>query len=199
MKRPLVREDLERMNLPVDYWRARLDQAPAEAARLAANYLARFGELRGVGCGLLVLGAPGTGKTSLAAVIAKEVRAHAHTVFFTSAWDLKEAVRARTAFDADQTVIDRARSVELLVLDNLRPEDTADLIFGARAVIELLAARAQRARPTLVTTRMSFRELDDPKGWKGLMQAGKLVEVALTGPDRREIHATQMRQIVSGR
>jgi DNA replication protein DnaC len=198
-RRPLVREDLERMALPVDYWRARLAQAPRDAAVLVANYLGRYDELAARGCGLLFLGSPGTGKTALAAVTAKDVRARYRSVFFTSLWDLKEAVRSRASFDADQSVIERARGVDLLVLDNLRVEDAADMVFGARATVELLAFRAQRARPTLVTTRLSFRELDDPKTWKGLLQAGKLVEVPVTGPDLRESQAAHLRQIVSGR
>ena len=198
-RRPLVREDLERMMLPVDYWRARLQQAPRDAAALVANYLARYEELAARGCGLLFLGPQGTGKTALAAVAAKDIRARSRAVFFTSLWDLKEAVRARSAFDADQLVIERARGVDLLVLDNLRVEDAADMVFGARATIELLTFRAQRARPTLVTTRLSFRDLDDPKTWKGLLPAGKLVEVPVAGPDLRESQAAHLRQIVSGR
>lgn len=185
-RRPLERADLERMGLPEEFWRVRLDGSPAAAAALVANYVARLVPLFERGVGLILRGPRGAGKTALASIIAREARVIGFPVYFTTVWDLRDAVRARTPFDLEQSVLDRARSVDLLVLDGLRTEDGPETFFGRRAIEELLASRASRERPTVVTTSLQHRELDDPAGpWRPLVQTGRLVTIAVDGPDLR--------------
>lgn len=192
-RRPLTREHLERMAVPACLWRSRFDAVPESGRTLLGAYIARLDEMVDRGIGLLILGAAGVGKSGALAVVGKEARARGHTALYTTVWDLREAVRARAPFDNDETMFDRARGVGVLMLDNLRAEDGAEMVFNRRSLEELLSERANRARPTLVTTRMTLREIDDVKnGWKNLLSAGKLVTVALTGPDR---HAAQVAEL----
>ena len=72
-------------------------------------------------------------------------------------------------------------------LDNLRAEDATDHFLGRRVLEENLVARANSARPTILTTPLVFGELDDPKGpWRGLLQASRLTYANVQGPDLRE-------------
>lgn len=194
-RRPLTREHLERMAVPAGLWRARFDALPEASRPVFASYVARLDEMVAKGVGLLILGPQGVGKSAALSVVGKEARARGHTVVYTTVWDLREAVRARTPFDSDETVFDRVRNVGVLLLDNLRPEDNSEVVFNRRSIEELLSERASRARPTLVTTRMTPRDLADAKvGWGTLLGAGKLVTVPLVGPDR---HAAQVADLTT--
>lgn len=186
-RRPLDRGDLERMALPEAFWRVKIDGLPSVASTLVLNYLARFEQLRPNGMGLALAGPPGVGKTSLASIIARELRIRGFSVFFTTTWDLREAIRSRAVFDAEQPVVERVRTVDVLILDNLRAEDATDHFLGRRVLEENLVARANSARPTILTTPLVFGELDDPKGpWRGLLQASRLTYANVQGPDLRE-------------
>ncbi len=198
-RRPLERVDLERMALPEEFWRVRLPGLPEPAAAIVTNYIARMPALFEKGVGLLFSGLMGTGKTSLASIVAREARVRGYSVYFTAVWGLREGVRTRAMFDPEQTVMERALQVDLLVLDNLRPEDSADMFLGRRALDELVTARASANRPTLLTTRVPFTDLDDPKGlWWGLPQLGRLVCVTVKGPDLRDVALKALKTLVVG-
>lgn len=191
-RRPLVASDLERMRLPAECWRFRIQGAPDSARTLVETYLRRFPELLQKGTGLFLGGTQGTGKTGLAAVAAKEARIQGYSVFFTTVWDLRDAVRNRSTFDDRQLVHERAKEVDLLVLDNLRTaEDAQDPFFGRRSVEELITSRAGNRKATIVTSRTVLKDLDKPGApWNGILQAGKLVYVSVEGPDlRARLHA----------
>lgn len=199
-RRPLVAEDLDRMQLPREYWELRIQGSPESARPLVISYLRSLNARIPAGVGLLLSGPAGTGKTALAAIVAKEARIQGYSVLFIPVWDLREAVRVKAPFDADSSVIERARIVDLLVLDNLRMEDREDPFFGRRPLEELIVGRAANGRASVVTTQASFADFDHPKtGWRSLPPAGKLVLVPVTGPDlRAQAHRDLTRSLREG-
>lgn len=186
-RRPLERGDLERIGLPEAFWRGKLQGLPQAAATIVVNYLDKFDRLRPNGMGLALAGPAGHGKTSLASIVARELRLRGYSVFFITTWDLREAIRTRATFDAEQPVMERIRTVDVLILDNLRAEDATDHFLGRRVIEEILVGRAVAAKPSIVTTPLVFGELDDPKGaWRGMLNAGRLTYAHVQGTDLRE-------------
>lgn len=192
-RRQLVKDDLERMNLPLEFWRAKLPLVPESIRDAVIRYLLKLPEMITKPVGLVLVGGPGVGKTGTAAVIAKEARSAGFTVYFSPIWELREDVRNRVEFESGSSVLNRCRGVDLLILDGLRLEDATTPIVGAREIEDLIAARTSRLRPTIVTTRASLRDLRS-KGFEGFIEVsqGAMVPLNVQGPNLRSAQQTQL-------
>jgi DNA replication protein DnaC len=156
----LKRGDLERMNIPPEFWRAKATDLPNEDLRLmVARCCVSIKKVVENGRGLLLYGPPGAGKTRVATLIAKAARSWKFTVFYSMIWELRECVRSRIPFDDDTTIMDRCREVDVLVLDGLAEEDMDEKLVNLRSVEQLIVYRGQRRRITILTTRFTFDEL----------------------------------------
>lgn len=153
-RRVLGRVDMERMNLPEDLWTAKIHQVSDGARKKVETYLRNVDRAVAKGAGLVIYGTTGTGKTAIAALIAKEARACGYTVLFARIWELREMIRSRIEFDVDYSVSERARTVDVLVLDDLRTEDSGEKFFSLSEINELVRYRSSRKRVTIVTTRL---------------------------------------------
>jgi len=180
--RPLERGDLERMCLPESLWRVRADGLPGPAVAALRSYAAKVDALAPKGVGIVFLGPQGVGKTSLASILLRELRPRGYSGLFLTAWDFREFTRGKVPFDGEQLYGERARTVDLLVLDNLTELDGQDVAWGKRPIEELLSSRASLGRPTIVTTRIGSSELASG-AWRGLLPLGRLVPVPVVGPD----------------
>lgn len=191
--RPLVRDDLERMNLPPEFWHARVQGIPDSVREAATRYLTKLPDMIMRPVGLVLCGPPGVGKTGMAAVVAKETRSIGFTVYFVPVWELREDVRNRVEFESGRSILDRCREVDLLVLDGLRLEDATMPIIGAREIEDLIAARTSRLRPTIVTTRAGLRDLRG-KGFEGFVEVSQsaLVSLEVKGPNLRNEQQAQL-------
>lgn len=159
-RRRLTEGDFERMNLPEEFWRAKVQRVSDKSKPLVFGYLKeiRSNVLRG--SGLFLSGRPGVGKSSIAALVLKEARIHGFTGFFITVWELKEAIRSRLMFDATRTVLDRCRDVHVLVLDDLGKDDLkGGFGSGERFLEGLLSYRGSRKRVTVITTRLTNAQL----------------------------------------
>jgi DNA replication protein DnaC len=113
---------------------------------------------------LVFAGAPGTGKTHLAAAIAHERRAQGDAVIMTTTTELIDYLRA--AFGNSATVkftkrFQELRTVPLLVLDNLViGADTAGWV--RERLHEILIYRFDQALPTVITM-YTGAEVTDPR------------------------------------
>lgn len=198
-RRALVPADFERMNLPERYWRAKIQGVPESVRPAVERYLFRIDEHVARGTGLFVLGAAGVGKTAIAALVAKEARARGHTVFFTTVWELVASMRARAEFEDGVSIIDRCRDVDVLVVDDLSPDDTKDPFMGARGIEGLLVSRVERQRVTVITSKSPPDELRAT--YRSLLEATQdsLVRLAVIGPNQREQNYQKLEADVLGK
>ena len=198
MRRKLVRADFERMHLPEEYWRTKVSGVPESVRTAVVRYLLKIDEMCLEGIGLLLVGASGVGKSGVASLVLKEARAHGHTGWFGSVWELREMIRSRVPFADDLTMLQRARNVDVLVLDDLRPDDVTQGWFGRSEIEALVAARAASRLVTVITSRMKpavlYRELPS------LMDSvqGCMVDMAIVGANLREARQEELRRAVYG-
>lgn len=150
----LTQAHVERMRIPRRFWSVRFDQVPVDIRTDIENYLRRLDEHLDQGDGLLFWGANGVGKTSAAVFIALEVRRRGASVLFSTAEGLRQATLDRESFDDDQTVLERARSVDFLVIDDLGKEHPGETGFTERFFENLIRERSATQRATVVTTNL---------------------------------------------
>lgn len=185
-RRSLDRDDFVRMNLPEEFWSAKILKVPEAVRELVTKYLFRIQEMQDRGRGLLLHGGIGVGKTGVAACVAKHARSLGKTVFFTTIWELREAARSKVMFEDNTSVLDRCRTVDVLVLDGLREEDGKERYVSAREIEELIMVRGSRKKVTVVTTRLAPDLFD--KNFPGLRDAAEayLAELDIKGPNQRQ-------------
>ena len=197
-RRALSPPDFERMNLPREFWRAKVHGVQEGLRPTVERYLLRIREMREKGIGLLVHGGPGVGKTSIAALVVKEARARGYTALFIGVWELRESMRSRVMFEEGTSIQDRCREVDVLVLDALSPEDSKETWVNEKFLEELVNYRRSYHRVTIITTRLSSKEL------KGLMASlfeatvGALVPLAVVGENLKHRRHDELVQEVFG-
>jgi len=196
-RRKLSKVDLERMNLPEDYWMTKVQQVHSgggmrsDVERLLHNTDAMMSK----GVGLIVRGPIGVGKTTVAALMAKEARSRGYTTLFVRLWEFREMLRSRAQFDFDTTMSERAREVDLLILDDLRWEDEKAKFFTISDISELVLYRASRRRVTIITTRFRVQDFDLPP-------MDRFSEVLLffhvDGPNLYDVRKRALEQVMFG-
>lgn len=156
-RRPLHQRDIERLNLPRRFWTARFAQIQGKAQEIIGKYLASGKYIHGDG--LFLWGPFGHGKTGAAAVIIMELRRRGYTGLFVEASEYVDKVMQRETFDFETSWSERARDVDVLVLDDLGTEhhDAAGAI--ERMMEGLLRYRLQRGRVTILTSNISPMKL----------------------------------------
>jgi DNA replication protein DnaC len=194
-RRELTTEDLQRMRIPQRYWDVRFDQisdtekgSAASPRRLVRAYMEKMDEMHSRGAGLFLWGPNGMGKTSAAVVIGKEYRRRGKTVMFMSCSEIKSAIIDKTAFDGETSLWDRAKTVDVLLLDDLGKGVQDGTGFGLRALDELLRTRNAERRTTFITTNMApGKQLESELKTSTLHSLKEsIVPVKFVGPDRRE-------------
>jgi DNA replication protein DnaC len=155
-KRVLNKTDLRRMNLPEQYWTAKIGGVQQAAKKPVESLLSKVEKALDEGISIVIHGGPGIGKSSIASILAKEARSLGFTGYFTSFWELRENIREGDQFDETDSVLSRARSVNMLVLDNLRTEDTTDKFYlSLQAIEDIITYRRSKKLVTIITTRLS--------------------------------------------
>lgn len=183
--------DLERLHrkaeimlghLPTRYRAATYIAGPSgrEAARWVWNY--RKGERNS----LVILGTVGTGKTWLAAAIARDLMINSRPVpvTFITVSDMLAALRAaRPGLDVDMAQFSLA---PVLVLDDLGQENQTD--WTREQMYRLAHARYHEGRPTIVTSNLTgakIKEAYESRTVQRLFGGAQLIELA--GESRREL------------
>ena len=200
MRRELTEADMQRMRIPQRHWGASFGEISDDPKETVGKYLDQLDKFLSKGVGLLLWGDNGRGKTAAAAVVAKEARRRGKKVLFVEAADLKRAVIEKVAFDEESTVWERARTVDLLVLDDLGKGAQDSTGFGARILDELVRYRNARLCATLVTTNMSPRgEQMESELKRSTLHTFKecMVPGKFTGRDRREDAKSELVQMLT--
>lgn len=156
----LTQAHVEGMRIPRRFWDVSFDQINEEIRPKIDVYLRNLDDKLDRGEGLLLWGNNGVGKTSVAVLIALEVRRRGASVLFTTAEGLRSSVLEGTMFDDEQTVIERARAVDFLVLDDLGKEHPGETGFTERLFENLFRERSAARRTTFVTTNLPMRPGD---------------------------------------
>lgn len=183
----LTESVLRRMGLPRDLWTSKVPAIQDVAARDAViGWLRNIDRMFADGVGMLLFGGPGVGKSAVASILARAARERGKTVYFTTVWELRQAIWNKEPFDSERTVFERARGVDLLVLDDLVVTDSTERVFGLKDLRALIGSRAAEKRVTVLTTQMTPGQLDD--GFPGLMGVvkGCMLGIEVAGKDLRE-------------
>lgn len=192
--RELEQADYQRMRVPRRYWGAHVDLisdarvgGAISPRALAQLYIERMPQMRKVGRGLVIYGPNGTGKTCIAVCLAFEFRRRGAPGLFLEAATLRSMIIEHEIFEDDQLLIDRARAVPVLILDDLGKGIEDNSGFGLRAIDELIRHRSAAQRITFITTNYGQPELRAalmPSTISALKE--HCTAVAVLGEDRRD-------------
>ena len=126
------------------------------------EFIEQFNEQKGMS--LLMIGAPGTGKTFLSNCIAKTLIDGQHTVMYERAGDMIDAFSNRDfkrgGEDREMALngrIDRIHGSELLIIDDLGTEFTND--YSKSRLYEVIEGRLTRGKSTIISTNLSLNQL----------------------------------------
>lgn len=205
----LTSADLLRANLPARYWRGvKLSNIPETAPYLGdvTRYIDRIGEFLDAGIGLTLFSSEnGTGKTAIASMAIRAALMHRKSAFFVRAATLQDSkIRDVVAPDSDEYLMDRAASVELLVIDDFGKEHQAHSGFTVTLMEDLLRGRVQQARATIITTNLTPKEfrtvysVDLAQAVKEALIPVHVVGEAHGGKDWREEAAKRNHQMLRG-
>ena len=125
------------------------------AAVEAAKWSLEAGNRRG----LFIYGTPGTGKTKLAAVIANEKAGRGEQVLFSSVPDFLADLRASFGKNTTAEVMDLARDIPCLILDDLGAERLNDWV--GEQIFSLLNHRYNEGLQTIITSNFSPERIVD--------------------------------------
>jgi DNA replication protein DnaC len=194
--RTLTAEDLQRANIPEEFWRTVVDRVPDSARPTISAYLANLRTHAERGAGLLLWGDQGTGKTAAATLILRAARAWGCSAFFTSVFDLREAMRARTQHDDASSVFDRCREVDILVIDNLRITDANGHYVNFQILEDLFLARGSRLKVSILTTQISRKTLLTDYESFLLAMERYMVNLNFTGKDQRAAQSAALKALI---
>lgn len=155
----LTQSHIDRMRIPERFWFVSFDGVIPESKKIVDQYLKNLDDNLDRGEGLLMWGPNGSGKTSCAVLIGLEVRRRGAIVFFVTAERLRASVLEKEMFDNDQTIMERARAVDFLIIDDLGKEHPGETGFSERLFENLLRERSARKQTTVITTNLSVEKL----------------------------------------
>jgi hypothetical protein len=141
--------------------------------------------------GLLVMGAPGRGKSYLASALVRIAVLLGVPARSALAGDILSEIRETYRDDAprsERAVVDDLSALGLLVLDDLGHEGSRDgrsSEYTLAVLHRVLTRRAGMLRPTVVTTNRQLRELELCYDGAVLSRLRAFDLLVLRGPDRR--------------
>lgn len=136
------------------------DGTDPKMATIARNYVENWREIKQQPSpGLLLTGGVGGGKTFWAACIANALIDRGHSALVTNIPTLIQSM-AEDFERNKRRILDNIASVDLLVLDDIGFERSTS--YGHEKLFEIIDARYLSKRPLIVTTNLSFMELENP-------------------------------------
>lgn len=136
------------------------DGTDPKMATIARNYVENWREIKQQPSpGLLLTGGVGGGKTFWAACIANALIDRGYSALVTNVPTLIQSM-AEDFERNKRRILDNIASVDLLVLDDIGFERSTS--YGHEKLFEIIDARYLSKRPLIVTTNLSFMELENP-------------------------------------
>jgi len=136
------------------------DGSDPKMATVARNYVENWREIKQQPSpGLLLTGGVGGGKTFWAACIANALIDRGYSALVTNVPTLIQGM-AEDFERNKRRILDNIAGVDLLVLDDIGFERSTS--YGHEKLFEIIDARYLSKRPLIVTTNLSFPELENP-------------------------------------
>lgn len=136
------------------------DGTDPKMATIARNYVENWREIKQQPSpGLLLTGGVGGGKTFWAACIANSLIDRGYSALVTNVPTLIQSM-AEDFERNKRRILDNIAGVDLLVLDDIGFERSTS--YGHEKLFEIIDARYLSKRPLIVTTNLSFPELENP-------------------------------------
>jgi len=154
----LTGEHMELMRIPRRFWESSASGIQGPTRDKLVAYMRDMDSFLDEGVGLLIWGKNGVGKTGAAVALAKEARRLGASVLFTTAEGLRGSVLEKAEFDG-APFIERARYVDVLVLDDLGKEHAGQTGFTERLLEDLIRKRSSEMRCTIITSNMGIAAL----------------------------------------
>ena len=196
----LTKQHMKIMEIPEGFYRSKLALVPETVKPQIERFVNYQDQILKKGYGIILSGESGVGKSSIGSCILKHYRANEHPGLFVSAADLHEYEKKQVVYEGNISYLERARSVTILVLDDLSAEDTKDQwYFTSKKLADLLSFRKYNLRPTIITTRLTkdrFMNLFS-QAWQ--IAQGYLVWIEVTGQDQRQKEQEAAEKLILGK
>lgn len=150
-----MNEDYTFARIPLKYAQVKFDLIPDELSCKAKikKYLDNFITYYNSGLGLYLFSEmPSTGKTAIAVMVLRyALRLYKLGLFVTSN-ELVSSVMNKTTFDETTTLFERAKQVNVLVIDDFGGEYRTDSGFVVNLLEDLIRYRTNEMKPTIFTS-----------------------------------------------
>jgi len=199
-RRKLTIGDVRRANLPERYWGASLNAIPDRLLYKpkVEKYLGSILEMLDQGIGLYLWSTEnGSGKTSIAALIAKEALRYGKTVFFEESSRLKGSLINKEQFEEGTSIEERMMMVDVLILDDIGKEYRTSSGYAENVIETLVRARVQKVKTTIMTGNVHPKDMKKiySEDFAALLKES-VVPVNVTGHDFREARAKALSKLL---
>lgn len=144
----------------MDWTFERCDNADDPIMISMQRYCENFGKMYREGCGLILFGNVGVGKTFAAACIANRLIDKGQRVYMT---DFSRIINSLWGLSSGkQDFLDDLNRYDLLIIDDLAAE--RDTAYANEIVMNVIDSRYRSGKPLIVTTNLSAEEVFQPEG-----------------------------------
>lgn len=167
VKRELTQGDMELMGLPREFWGASWSFLPEGVTKkMVFEYLKSLNSDHKVvrdGDGFFIRGAHGSGKTYLTSICCKAFRRYSYSVYFITANQLQEAAENGIEWDEGTSVLDHAKNVDVLAIDDVGAEIL--LPKQTNFILEVIAHRKAWRKVLIFNTSLTeAKDLNEKYG-----------------------------------
>ena len=172
----------------VSFDRAPVTEIAAPVTTAVKRYVGRIDEQLDAGRGLWFVGSVGTGKTTLAMLVARHAIEAGRSVAIYSLPRLLAQIR--TTFDDDRSnsyveLLDRLTAVDLLQIDDVGAEKTSPWVL--EQLYAIVNARYEEERSVVITTNLERDELAEQINERTVSRLEEMCEILpLYGSDARQ-------------
>ena len=152
-RRQLTPQDFERSWIPARLRVASLERIPKNVPYRAdlVRYTDGIDKYIKEGTGIVFGGEHGGGKSASSIIVAKEVLARGGSVLFLEENLLIEAVLTKRNFDEDYTILERAETVDLFILDDVGLSPKSENLHLTETLVKY---RIHRRKANIITTNL---------------------------------------------
>jgi hypothetical protein len=186
--RKLTNLDLERAQVPKTYWDVKFKGIPDSAPyrKYIGKYIDEMDSFVRDGVGLYLWSPTnGTGKTAIATLALGRALRHGFSGLYIRAQALKDSSIGGDAFDQGTSISQRARDVDVLVLDDFGKEYKTATGFAENLVEDFMRERIQHGRTTILTSNLNYKAIESEYS-KDLYEVmkEKVLFVQVVGPEK---------------